>query len=42
MKKTKLLLLTLILTLSSQAQLFKYGAEAGLNLSDIKTDNFDG
>ena len=42
MKKIQILTIAILLSLTTQAQLFKYGAEAGLNLSDVKTDNFKG
>ena len=42
MKKVQFLIAILLFSLTIQAQLFKYGAEAGLNLSNIKTNNFDG
>jgi len=41
-KKIQLLSIAVLLALTTQAQLFKYGAEAGLNLAEVKTDNFDG
>lgn len=41
-KKIQLLSIAVLLALTTQAQLFKYGANVGLNLAEVKTDNFDG